>query len=623
MTKASFPRMRRGLMVALCLLLLLPVVCVLLPRYPAVAPGHDPYAVEKLAEQIDPWLLGEGFSERTVIEIDWVEGCRPGPQTVGGLDATLRKYGPPHHPIEVVQDQEIPLLEWNQLSSERDRVDRLVQEYAGVERASTPGTEWRYVLFAPDAEGYFGHVFTSLLERGGVTTQVSGLIVSRSAHRPYAKLWISLDRLERMTLIHEFGHLLGLVGNPRHERKDPAHRNHCTSLTCAMAHPTPRVIARNAFAGVFNQLITDYCADCQADIRRAQAYWHDRETEGSAYRERRQRERGARAAALSIQTLVENKHDADMLERVHELRSAWPEYPGWDELEAQALIGLDRTDEALVFQLRALPTDLAAPTYWRSRWVLDRLYVGVGRYDAAIALFDRAALASAEEYEFEQSAILLDQALSSCGRYDEAVALLDDLLARGKPVSFWPERMRTRRAALLRRAGRMKEADDAVSRALDDRRRRAIWLEQAARLRHAQDRTADERALWQELLQGAETGLLAAKDAPERTALEWSAVQCLARFGQIDEARRRAASVEAAVDGAAEPRSRLEAELSARAALGDWNTVAELIRAVPIVERAYASPCQLEDLAPMREIPAYDDLFRLCPHRTDRATGVH
>ena len=33
------------------------------------------------------------------------------------------------------------------------------------------------------------------------------------------------------------------------------------------------VTARNFAAGVFNLYMTDYCADCQADIRRAQAYW--------------------------------------------------------------------------------------------------------------------------------------------------------------------------------------------------------------------------------------------------------------------------------------------------------------------------------------------------------------
>src|SRR5262249_53576439 len=157
-------------------------------------------------------------------------------------------------------------------------------------------------------------------------TLVSGLVVSRSAHRKYARLWISLDRLEEMTLIHEFGHLLGLVGNPTHEQSNPAHRHHCTSLRCSMAHPRLRVILRSFPAGIFNQFITDHCADCQADIRTAQAYWRDRVRAEPDYVAHRERERAMRAAAVSVGGLwTAGKYDI-MLSRLQELRAAWPEY---------------------------------------------------------------------------------------------------------------------------------------------------------------------------------------------------------------------------------------------------------------------------------------------------------
>ena len=257
------------LLVVLGVAVMLVVAPLALPRYPAVAPDGEPYPAEKLAAEFDPALLREGVSDRTVVEIDWVEGCKPGPQTIDGLEAILKKYSPPNHAVEIVVDQEIPRTEWDEPSSR----ERLVAKYAGVERASAPRTAWRYVLFVPSAGGFFGHTFDRSVTRDGVTTEVKGLVVSRSAHRKYALLWIDLDRLERMTLIHEFGHLFGLVGNPRHERSASAHRQHCTDLRCLMAHPTLRLIARNFAAGVFNHYMTDYCADCQGDIRRAQAYW--------------------------------------------------------------------------------------------------------------------------------------------------------------------------------------------------------------------------------------------------------------------------------------------------------------------------------------------------------------
>src|SRR5262245_50126309 len=105
----------------LCLALLLGIVCLALPRYPSVAPRSDSYPAEALGTQIDPWLLGDGFGKRTVVEIDWIEGCKPGPQTTAGLEAILKKYSPQDRSIAVVRDEEIPRAEWDALESEPDR----------------------------------------------------------------------------------------------------------------------------------------------------------------------------------------------------------------------------------------------------------------------------------------------------------------------------------------------------------------------------------------------------------------------------------------------------------------------------------------------------------------------
>lgn len=273
MAPSRSQRLRGALLVVLGLAVMLVIVPLALPRYPAVASRAEPYRPEELAAEFDQALLREGVSDRTVVEIDWVEGCKPGPQAIAGLEAILKKYSPPNHAVEIVVDQEIPPVEWDGSRPPAASANRLIEVYAGVERAKTPRAAWRYVLFVPSAGGYFGHTFEVPNTRDGVTTLVSGLVVSRSAHQRYALLWIDRDRLERMTLIHEFGHLFGLVGNPSHERSAPAHRQHCTDLQCLMAHPTLRVIARNFAAGIFNHYMTDYCADCQNDIRRAQAYW--------------------------------------------------------------------------------------------------------------------------------------------------------------------------------------------------------------------------------------------------------------------------------------------------------------------------------------------------------------
>lgn len=280
-----------------CLGLLLALAPRLLPPYPAREPGGDAYPAEKLADRLDPWLLAEGFAQRTVVEIDWIEGCKPGPRTIAALEAVLEEYSPPDRTTEVVLDEEIPRSEWGEHLPDGPTFEALLARHAGIARYGAPGTEWRYALFVPEMAGYFGHTIDVPVARDGATIHVPGLVVARDEHARFARLWISLDGVEQMTLVHEFGHLLGLVENPRHERASPYHRLHCNALDCPMAHPTLRVIARNFLPGLFNRFMSDYCAACRDDIRRAQAYWRDRAREGTAYRERREAERAARRMA--------------------------------------------------------------------------------------------------------------------------------------------------------------------------------------------------------------------------------------------------------------------------------------------------------------------------------------
>jgi hypothetical protein len=136
---------------------LLAVSCVALPRYKAVDPRPEPYPVERLAEELDPWLLADGFSKRLIVEIDWVEGCRPGPRTLAGFEKVLRRYVPATRTIEVALDQEIPRAVWDEAAGDGDPVAALVERFVNVGPVLAPDTERRYVLFAPLAHGNFGY----------------------------------------------------------------------------------------------------------------------------------------------------------------------------------------------------------------------------------------------------------------------------------------------------------------------------------------------------------------------------------------------------------------------------------------------------------------------------------
>src|SRR5262245_56048361 len=105
--------------------------CALLPRYPSAAPGDTVWPEDKLEQSMNPWFLGDGFSDRISIEVDWVAGCKPGPHTIEALRTIAVKYAPVNVPVDVVLDEEIPRSEWDSTAkSAGDRVDPLVREHA-------------------------------------------------------------------------------------------------------------------------------------------------------------------------------------------------------------------------------------------------------------------------------------------------------------------------------------------------------------------------------------------------------------------------------------------------------------------------------------------------------------
>src|SRR3989442_7111926 len=92
---------------------------------------------------MSPSLFADSFAERVEVEVDWVEGCRPGPKTIEGLREILQKYGPAGRPVEISLDDEIPRAEWDEPvppgpygltrfapGGSYDRVQRLVRRHA-------------------------------------------------------------------------------------------------------------------------------------------------------------------------------------------------------------------------------------------------------------------------------------------------------------------------------------------------------------------------------------------------------------------------------------------------------------------------------------------------------------
>jgi tetratricopeptide (TPR) repeat protein len=603
-------------LMAVCATFLLTASCLLLPRYRPVERRGEPYPAEKLAEEMDPWLLAEGFGERLIVEIDWVDGCRPGERTLAGFDRILRRYVPSDRELQVTLDEEIPQSAWEEASKKRDPVKALVEQFAGVGPVAESGTERRYVLFVPEFHGFFGYSTAWTVERAGTVVPVQGVVVAREAHEEVAKMWLDRDKIERGTLIHEFGHQFGLVTNDQHERSHPEHRRHCTQLKCLMSHPTARVIMRNAAAGLFNVFPKDYCSRCQEDISRAKDYWRRRVAEDPEYRSSILLKREAWRARVALGSLYENERYGELLARVRTLREQYPGAPGWDSYEASALLGLGRVDEALVLLQRALQADPEGVGYWNRRWRVGRILIGLGRHDEAVRLFETGAMERSDPYDFEQSTFILVKALTGLGRYGEAVRATDELLRRGHSLAFDSEGLRVHRSVLLRRAGRLDEAEEAVAAGLAKRKTRGAWLEAAAELRRAQGRDSEARSLLEERLAGVEGQYSASSDAPSRWRTGWESVRLLAETGAGDRARTLAS--ELAAKGIPDEIHLVESvyyETSAWIALGELDRAAALLRGLSVEQRGLADPCGREALEPLRQSPDHAILLEHCPER--------
>ena len=584
--------------------------CALLPPYPSAAPRKDVWPEEKLTRSMDPWLLGDGFSDRIAIEVDWVEGCKPGPHTIEGLRSIAVKYAPPGVPVAVTLDDEIPRAEWD-VAAKRGafRIDPFVAKHADF--ASEPcDPEFRnahfYVLFAPGTEkwlfGYSGNWFD---ESDEATVPVQGIAIFHGAHKRFAKLWFSCDRLEAMTVKHEYGHQLGLVANGTHERTGYA-GGHCTELKCLMAQPTLRVYTRNAFGGMFNHFLADYCERCQEDIRRAQEAWRAHVKSVPDYREQRVQDRQVRYWLFSIGALMERGEHAAALEEVERARRRYPENEVLVSEEIRALIALERLDEAA-----ALLERIDSENRISSTWALGRALNLAGRYEETIALFDRGKLRKMEEYDFEQTSFVLKDALESSGRLDEAIALIDEMLARGPATYYRPEQERAHRAELLCRAGRADQALSAVEKGLGSRKTRPLWYDTGAEVYRALERTADANALLEEWIARVRKHVAKAGegDSSSRWYGSWTIAGIQARLGDGAGARASLAAAGDPPEGTDYDRI-LWTKVPVLARLGEWDRAADLIRKRE--PGSWYDVCGDRDLVPIHHDARYADLFSKC-----------
>ena len=100
--------------------------------------------------------------------------------------------------------------------------------------------------------------------------------INQELHRTFK--WLLPEwRLEEQTLIHEYGHALGLP-SPDHQFEFGG--AHCVRPDCALTLPWPRAILYGALhTFILGEYLEDYCEECRRAIAEAKAAWRARAAE--------------------------------------------------------------------------------------------------------------------------------------------------------------------------------------------------------------------------------------------------------------------------------------------------------------------------------------------------------
>ncbi len=222
-------------------------------EYYMSAPGD--YAVR--------FLTAEPYRE-LVVEVDHIAGYPPSENSLALLRQRLETYCEKES-IRLIVDDEISAV--NAAYSVED-LEKLEREYRdNYFHEETAAVYFLYVN---------GH-FTKNPDTIGVTYHAASVAIFKEQISSIPIPWLLRNRVthedfENAVLVHEFGHLIGLV-NIGYEsdiaHEDPNHENHCIYEECVMYYAletSPADLIDNWFMSDTIKPPTDFCSACQADL---------------------------------------------------------------------------------------------------------------------------------------------------------------------------------------------------------------------------------------------------------------------------------------------------------------------------------------------------------------------
>lgn len=562
-------------------------------RYPVEGPHPDRSLERETLDAMNPFVLTDLVYRTLVVEVDAVEGYEPDPDALEALRATIREHADPGRAFVVVRDDTIPKAEYDAAKGNvRELVERHLDRVPDLERSE----EVVSVLYVPDAGGgVFGYHTTWMFERDGQRVVVDGVVIGTDAIREHARLWIGPRKIERATLIHEFGHVLGLVGVSSHEqRRDPLH---CSNPQCVMNHPRWRPILYNLPRALFTgRLPYAYCRDCRADIERAKRAWHEREKRDPYFADRLADERRVQALLAEASLRAgEDRYGARLL---------YLEAMGLDPLKPELLeevgLGLAKVGDRISAE-RAFRRVIPRYPSGMAKLYLAQLLAAKGAYDEARSVLDEEYVEASLEDPLRRwgwGAVAESASLALArGDVDGAIAAWNSFGARR-----WPERAdlaRLLQASIARRFRRLDRAARLLREVGEETRKGAWFRLESADLEAARGNRAAARSAYESVVGEEEN--------------PWNnTARALASLGRLREAD---AALATAAEGIDLPTwAVLEGvELAKRA--GD--EAAALDRLKKFVERPdaplWGDPCTSEATDGLRGTAGFRELVPTCP----------
>jgi hypothetical protein len=197
---------------------------------------------ESRTQTLDGELLRPGTS-RVEFIVEWMAGRAPERRALDALVQLAERYG--GRPAG-----------WRR---------RAKGERIELERDAS----YVFVKYVGDQLEGFGLAYETFVR--GRTIHV--IAINQEAHRRF-RILVPQHRLEQQTLVHEYGHLLGLPTSDHGyypHYPDPAGGMHCVNPDCALSLPRWRALVYSAFHVAFGrEYLEDYCEQCREAIDRFQ-----------------------------------------------------------------------------------------------------------------------------------------------------------------------------------------------------------------------------------------------------------------------------------------------------------------------------------------------------------------